>query len=329
VLPRPQSAFATQRLINEDVGGNIKNKKMTKRLIWIILFLVLANSIFAQELKIDYFGESLPGKVPNIFAHGFICKDNRIEGRGAFSPDGKQFYFTVSDVHFSKQKIFYTEFKDSQWTKPDTAIFSKKYSNYEPFFSSDGQKLFFTSNRNPDSISNHKDFYCAARVGEEWSEPQIVESPINSQYTELFCSQPKSGNFYFCSNRPNGKGQTDIYTANKQTDGTYQVKNIGKPINRHFYDWDPCIASDESFIVFAAVRIIKAYRKADLYIAFKNGDKWTKPKSLGKHINTNANEYAPFLSPDNKYLFFSRLGDGVNGDIYWVDLGEIIKLKNK
>ena len=47
---------------------------------------------------------------------------------------------------------------------------------------------------------------------------------------------------------------------------------------------------------------------------------------MGNQINTNANEYSPFLSPDNKYLFFVR-HDGKKGDIYWISTSIISKYK--
>ncbi|MCY1635220.1 TolB family protein [Marinifilum sp. D737] len=67
---------------------------------------------------------------------------------------------------------------------------------------------------------------------------------------------------------------------------------------------------------------------SDLYISFNVNDKWSEPKNLGSLINTDANEYGPFFSPDNKYLFFVR-HDGKKGDIYWVDLNVINALKPK
>jgi Tol biopolymer transport system component len=302
---------------------------MAKQFTFILLFLITLGNLFAQDLKLSSLGEKLSGKEPKIFAPGFFSLENRIEGRGSFSPDGNQFFFTVSDVNFKNQKIFYSVYKDNIWSKPDTAKFSKKYANWEPFFSSDGQKLFFTSDRNPDTLTNHKDFYFITRVGDEWSEPQIVEKPINSQFTELFFSQSKNGNVYFTSNRPKGKGSSYIYLATKQPNETYSVKKIGRPINRFYLNWDPCIAHDESFMIYPAVSLFKISHKADLYITYKTGDFWTKPKNLGKLINTKANEYGPFLSPDNKILFFIRLAEGQKGDIYWVDLNTIKDFNNQ
>ncbi len=293
---------------------------MTKLLTSLFLLTFLLNNLFSQDLKNLYFGEKVPGEEPRIFAPGFISTTNRIEGRGTFSPDGKEFYFTVSDPGFSNQKIFYTKKLNDNWIIPDTASFSLKYGNWEPFISNNGRKIYFTSNRNTDTIGNHKDFYCVERNDQEWSDPKILAAPINTQYTELFYTETKAGSLYFCSNRPGGKGHTDLYHATKEKDGNYIIDNMGKPINSKLYDWDPCIANDESFIIYAGVRLLKIFHQADLYVTFRNGEEWTKPKRLGRLINTKANEYGPFLSPDNKFLFFTRLGKGTNGDIYWVDI---------
>jgi len=65
------------------------------------------NNLFNQDFKNFYFGEKFPGEEPKIFAPGFISITNRIEGRGTFSPDSKEFYFAVSDPSFLNQKIFY------------------------------------------------------------------------------------------------------------------------------------------------------------------------------------------------------------------------------
>lgn len=102
---------------------------MTKQFTFILLFLIALGNLFAQDLNLFITGKELPGKDPKVFASGFISLENRIEGRGSFSPDGNQFYFTVSDINFKNQKIFYTVYKDNIWTKPDTAGFSKKYGN--------------------------------------------------------------------------------------------------------------------------------------------------------------------------------------------------------
>ncbi|WP_439879603.1 hypothetical protein ACSX1A_10470 [Pontibacter sp. MBLB2868] len=42
----------------------------------------------------------------------------------------------------------------------------------------------------------------------------------------------------------------------------------------------------------------------DIYLSKWDGSNWTKPKNLGKSVNTRQPEFAPFLA--NYSLFFSR-----------------------
>jgi Tol biopolymer transport system component len=297
--------------------------KRLSQFIW--LFALICNSCL-QKSSVEYFGQIPPEKTPKIFAPGFICLDNRLESRGAFSPDGKSFYFTVVNNDFTSQKIFYTEYKDCSWSKPDTALFSKRFNNHEPFISRDGRKLYFSSDREKDSIQNKKDLFVTEKVKGIWTIPTKLDSPVNSEYAELFFNQSKNGTIYFTSNRVGGIGKWDIYYV-KSNNGKYEkLENIGSPINQ-LYAWDPCITPDESYLIFGAGRA-NGYGQSDLYVSFKKNGAWTEPKNLGSEINTKDNEFGPFLSPDNKFLFFCR-HNGIDGDIYWVKASIINDLKEK
>ena len=284
------------------------------------LFILLI-SCQPKEIRIDYFGQTPPDITPKLFAPQVICLEDRFEAKGAFSPDGNSFYFTIANSDFTQQKIFFCEFINGKWTEADTASFSKKYNNHEPFFSYDGQKIYYSSDRDKDTTSNLRDLYVSEKMDGSWSESIKLPEPINSDYTELVFNQSAKGTIYFTSDRPGGIGEWDIYSVKNNN-----VVNIGSPINEGFA-WDPCIAPDESYLIFNSFKE-DGYGESDLYISFKENSNWTEPENLGNQINTAANEYGPFLSPDNKYLFFVR-HDGIRGDIYWVDLKIINDLKPK
>jgi Tol biopolymer transport system component len=293
-----------------------------------IIVSVLAVSGFAQKIPADslYLGQKPPDSVPVIFAPGIICLDNRFEGCAAFSPDGKVFCFTVTNANFSSQKLFICEYVRNKWSKPDTAVFSKEFNNLEPFFSCDGRRLYFSSDRDKKTKQNRRDFFYVNKLKKGWSEPVKLDTPMNSGYTEFSFRQSKYGTIYFASNRPGGHGLVDIYFI-KPDHGKYEkLNNMGSQINlTGGYSADPCIAQDESFIIFPSARTTGA-NNSDLFVSFNENGNWTEPVSLGNLVNTNANEYGPFLSPDGKYLFFIR-HDGIKGDIYWVNAGKIKKLR--
>jgi hypothetical protein len=81
-------------------------------------------SDLTANISIDYFGQTPPDTIPIIFVPGIICLDNRSEAQGAFSPEGRMFYFIITNEDFTFQKTLFCENLNNKWTKPDTASFS-------------------------------------------------------------------------------------------------------------------------------------------------------------------------------------------------------------
>ena len=75
------------------------------------------------------------------------------------------------------------------------------------------------------------------------------------------------------------------------------------------------------------------YGDSDIYISFKQNDgTWGNAINLGDKINTSAWEASASITPDGKYLFFSRnVGSNnfENVDIFWVDAKVVFDLKTK
>ncbi len=86
----------------------------------------------------------------------------------------------------------------------------------------------------------------------------------------------------------------------------------------------PAVSPDESFLVFDSERGGDAENEdSDLYVCFRTpeGD-WSDAVNLGPDINTDSDQSIPRLSPDGRYLFFSR-----DRDIYWVSVEAIERLR--
>ena len=52
------------------------------------------------------------------------------------------------------------------------------------------------------------------------------------------------------------------------------------------------------------------YGGVDIFVSLKVNKQWTKPKNLGKSVNTSLNEGFPSVSPDNNWLYYMREGNG-------------------
>jgi hypothetical protein len=94
----------------------------------------------------------------------------------------------------------------------------------------------------------------------------------------------------------------------------------------------PGIAPDKSFLVFYSVKPgAPLGTETNLYLTLRRPDgSWTQPQDLGPRINSPYYEFAARISPDKKYMFFTRstgwnLGPVCDtGDIYWVELKEYL-----
>ncbi len=68
---------------------------------------------------------------------------------------------------------------------------------------------------------------------------------------------------------------------------------------------------------------------SDLYLSYHRNGQWTEPAHLPL-VNTEHREFAPSVSPDGRYLFFTSFrpppGETESrlGDIYQIDLDSIL-----
>jgi hypothetical protein len=312
-----------------------------KRNIILISILFLILPIFTNNTKKDnwpvlkgpYLGQKPPGMTPEIFAPGIISTKKR-ELNSVFSPKGDEFFFAIyTPKPINKCTIMYSKQVNGIWIKPEVAPFSGKYIDVDMAFSPDGNKLYFCSTRPNQSGSiptpKHDIWFCNRLKNNNWSEPKNLGTLINSSESETYPSFTRNGRMYFASSCKGGKGSKDIYYS-QQINGKFsKPENIGIAINTQYGEGDTFVAPDESFLIVSSRGRPDSIGGGDIYISFKKKDgSWTIAKNMGKPINTKVYEYCPMVSPDGKYLFFSRFSEG-KSDIYWVD-GKIIgELKPK
>jgi len=144
---------------------------------------------------------------------------------------------------------------------------------------------------------------------------------LNSSASEWHISSTKQEAVYFGSERESDRLKADIYFSVPEN-GTYKnAVKLPYPVNTEYNDCDPLIALDESYLIFHSDRP-GGFGDHDLYITFNKGNnKWTEPQNMGRDINTEGWEMAPGLSPDGKYLFFTRRKSWDTSEpskIYWV-----------
>jgi len=286
-------------------------------------------------LEGDYLGQKPPGAIPELFAPDIISTNRMEHTSPVFSPDGKEVYWmsliNVEGIARSRWCIKTMKMVDNQWTKPEHASFSEdhRFNEDAPFFSSDGNKLFFISNRPLTSNQERprSKIWFVDRINNYWSTPNPIGDEINSSQTIYWqFSVSGSGNLYFGGIRSDTKGQTDIYCS-EYLDGKYKIPVNLTNINTGGSEVCPYISPDENYIIFTSDGQTGGKTSPDLFISFKDEKgNWIKAQNLGEPINSAENELCPIISPDDKYLFYISIREG-NMDVYWVDAKIIEELK--
>jgi Tol biopolymer transport system component len=221
-----------------------------------------------------------------------------------------------------------TKKKNGIWTKPERLQIYGDTREFDAFITSDGKKLYYCSNkkvRATDTIQN-ADIWMMERKGDAWGKPTHLGNTVNSSKDDWFPTVSNNGLLVFSPS--NGREAQIVYSTLK--DGVYQKPiPFGEEINSpKSYNYDPLIAPDESFLIFASRREGNL-GGADLYISYKKEDgNWTQAKNMGDVINTKTTDYAASLSPDGKYFFYTSNSLG-SSDIYWVSSKVIENLRKE
>jgi hypothetical protein len=302
----------------------LPNRKPARFFILTVTITILLATCATQRM-VYYPDAAAPGNTPLLFAQKVISLPGRFEQNITFSANGREYYYGTTD----KEDWWYRSILRTRVLKNGTIVtdtpdiiknfaFVKDRFIGEPFLSPDGSELFFVAGFQPDIwMSKRK------RDG-NWNTPALLDGPVNTKAGEWNPSLSKQGTLYFASTRTDS-GR--LYKA-ARVQGSYpKVEMLKGPINADDAG-DPCIAADESFIVFSSWKK-GGFGGTDLYVsALQKDGTWSMPVNLGAGINTAEEEVGPRISPDGKYLFFHRRDKwqhATASDIYWVNMAVVSK----
>lgn len=276
-----------------------------------------------------YLGQARPGAAPAVFGPDFVSTERR-ELNVAFSPDARELYFARERAG-GGTALFVTRLEGDGWTRPEVAPFSTAgNSDVDLFLTSDGRQAWFCSDR-PDPAAaggppgedgrRTSDIWVVSRDGAGWGKPEALGHNVNSDADDYYPTLSGDGTLYFSSNRPGGLGANDVYCARRDAHGKWTAPmNLGPPVNGPGREYDPLVAPDGRWLVFASERP-GGFGGADLYVSRRLPDgTWGEPRNLGPSVNSPASEYTPALTPDGRTFLFTR-GRAGDDDLYWVDSG--------
>lgn len=208
-----------------------------------------------------------------------------------------------------------------------------EFPEYSPVVSLDGSALYFTSRRpwangetellKDEAINQYpEDVYVSYMdFDSSWTDPIRLEfctasrneatSAVSSDERKIYLYEDTTGfgDIYY----------TDFYHAKFQDIQKLEIEDV----NTDAWETHAMMSHDKQMFIFTSDRE-GGFGGRDIYMMKREGDKWSAPINLGPGINGPNDEDAPFISIDNKTLYFGSNGvKSIGGfDILYSKLGD-------
>lgn len=236
-----------------------------------------------------------------------------------------------NNIENTQEDIYIAKKIKGKWRKAQNVgrpLNTPYYNEGASYISPDGNYMFFTSCKLADGTIKC-DLYYSKKLGDGWAEQINLGPGVNSTAWDSQPSISSDGKtLYFVSTRKSGKGGSDIWTSELQTNGKWSVPiNVGDSINTIGDEMYPFIHPDNQTIYFVSTGH-QGMGGFDIFYSRRDAlGKWTKPVNIGYPINSPADERSLTVDANGNLAYFSsdRLGGRGGLDIYGFELYEKAK----
>jgi hypothetical protein len=178
-------------------------------------------------------------------------------------------------------------------------------------FSPDGNEFYFAL-LNPATTGSRIGLLCVShwRSG-KWSAPEVL--PFSGKYLDFLPRlSPDGAAMYFGSSRPTPDSKAHalrIWKVEKTERGWGEPAAMAAPINapEGRWNWGASVTRDGT-IYFASDRDQPG--RPQIYRARSASGTYEPPEKLGPEINSDFNDYEPYVNGDESLLFFVSTGEG-------------------
>lgn len=259
---------------------------------------------------------------------------NLDEYHPSFTADDGELIFTVlrpSDALTeckscpSEEDLYVSRQENGEWQprQPLGAPVNSHFNEGAQCISPDGKYVLFTACNREDGYGSC-DLYWSKKVGNQWTVPENIGKPVNTQYWE---SQPTFGadgkTIYYTSNRPGGKGKCDIWKTTMIEDGFFsEPVNVGEPINTSKDELAPFLHPNGMVLYFVSSGHPGMGGQDLFYSIADSKGNWNQPINMGYPINTEDDEVSIVVNAKGTRGFVASNKQGGYGrmDIYWFEM---------
>lgn len=223
----------------------------------------------------------------------------------------------VKSCELAQQWKDATNTPESRIRVENMALINSKESDYAPAYADKKKnKLIFTSTRqggeggiDVNTGQNKSDLYTTTLdKNGKWSTPTSLGGNAISKFNDAAVSIPKKGDVMFftrCPEEKNKQLKCQLYMAKKQGPGWGEPELL--PFSNDTVSFGhPSISSDGKVLYFTS-NLNGGFGGKDIWMSTfdAKAKTWGEPVNLGSSVNTAGNEMYPYISEDDKTLYFS------------------------
>jgi hypothetical protein len=252
--------------------------------------------------------------VPRVFGPGVISGPAN-DAAATFTPDGTTVYFTRSNGE--DYDIVTSHFDGRDWSQPVIASFSGRWRDLEPTMAPDGSYIIFASsrpvNRGGKPLDGHWSgqawpargghLWRVDRQGDRWGAPVLLPDIVNRWDSTFSPAIAADGTLYFMAATAPG-GHFQLYCSRFE-DGTYRKPELLPFSAGQYGGFDPAVAPDQSFIVFASNRPPAPAHQTYAFVAFRTHGRWGEPVPLAPAVNSLGGIIELRLGADGHTLYLA------------------------
>jgi len=269
-----------------------------------------------------------------------IAINSKYSDYGSFVYDNKLYFASARDTgNFSHRKHkwtgeFFTNlyFADidqntnipSKVNKIKTIV-NTKFHDASPAFTKDGKTMYFTRNNYIDGKKGkdgHKTtlvkLYKATFENGKWTNITPLSFTSDNYSTGHPALSPDEKTLYFASDMPGTFGQSDIFKATINADGSFGTpENLGKSINTEGKETFPYVTSEKEIYFASDGR--PGLGGLDIFVGdFDRNGQVINIQNIGSDVNSPKDDFAYIINTQTRKGYFSSNKDGGVGsdDIY-------------
>ena len=141
-------------------------------------------------------------------------------------------------------------------------------------------------------------------------DPQSMDDNINTEVNEYLPSITADGKTMVFTRRV---GSSEFLFETRFENGQWSEPRSIDEINKYMESGAHSLSADGKFLVFTSCERQDGYGSCDLYYSALRRGKWTRPRNMGKMINSAAWDSQPSLADNGRTLYFSSNRKGTLG----------------